>query len=226
MEEKPDYLTRAEWEKEKAEVAARAAQDALEADRRRRQTENARKAAQEKREAEERAETLDVVRATLSAKLGVLPEQITDDIVDTAINRAARKRADGMTASVMETVSAAFEYLEAPAYGKEAEWSDEFGPAAAVLGPKMQALINHIRPQIEENARKGWISEADLPARVEAEIARRNAKSREGQEELKRPEGQPVDSGNTLTWWKGLSVREKQDPANQARYDAYTASLS
>src|SRR3990167_7953926 len=49
--EKPNYITRDEWEKERAEVASKAASDALEQDRRRRQTENARKA---KAEADER----------------------------------------------------------------------------------------------------------------------------------------------------------------------------
>ena len=191
---KPDYITRADWEKEKADVAARAASDALELDRRRRQTENARRATQEKREQEERAETIDVVRATLASKLGVDPSLITDDAIDTAINRAATRRAQTLTSTTSEQREQVFDYLTAPIFKQAVEWDDAYTAEAAWLRPKLESLISQMTPQITEMARKGWISEEELPKRVDAEIARRNAKAREGQEELKRVEGQPAST--------------------------------
>jgi hypothetical protein len=123
----------------------------------------------------------------------------------------------------METVEAAFDYLTAPAYGKAEEWSDDYTAAAGKLGPKLQNLVNTIRPQIEAKAREGYIAESDLPARVDAEIARRNAKAREGQEELKRVDGM-APSGDEQSWWSGLTPEGRRDSANIARFDRYTAS--
>ena len=126
-EPKPNYLTVEQWEKDKAEVAARAAADALETDRRRRQTEGARRALAEKREAEAIVEERDVVRATLASRLGLDPQQMPDDVIDTAINRAARRRAEGLVAGETEKVDQAFEYITAKAYQKDVDWDDEIG---------------------------------------------------------------------------------------------------
>lgn len=224
VEEKPTAKTDAEWEQERREIAARAAQDALEADRRRRQTEGARKAQQERRDAELRAETQDVVRATLSAKLGVDPSLITDDAIDTAISRAARRQAESLTAGSLDSVEQAWDYLTAPAYGKQIDLDPEFEAAASRLGPKLQHLVNTIRPQIEEQARKGYIHESELPKIKEAAIAAHNASLRDGTEDLKRPEGAAsgMEQGSP-GWWSALGREGRAKPENQLAYDAWVA---
>lgn len=219
--EKPQYVTREEFEQQLAAERQRAAAEALELDRRRRQTENARKAAAEQRAAEERAEARDAIKAAFGAS-GVY--EIPDETVYTAIERVARKQAQGLLSAQADTVDQAFDYIVAPVYGQQVDLEESFEPAARKLAPKVQSLIDTIRPQIEAEARKGWISEAELPARVEAEIARRNAKKREPETELQRVEGQPANN-DTLAWWNGLSREERQNPANIARFDAYTSRL-
>lgn len=224
VEEKPQYLTVEQWEKEKADVAARAAAEALERDRRQRQTAEARRVNREKREAEERAETADIVRATLASRLGVDPAQIADETITLTIDRAASRKAQTLSAGVLDTVDAALDYLTAPAYGKEAELPEEAEEAAKRLGPKLQHLVNTIRPAIEAKAREGYIAESDLPARVDAEIARRAAEKRVGTDDLKRVEGTPAGGQSELDWWKSLGPEGRRDPANIARFDRYTAS--
>ena len=207
--EKPNYITREEWEKERAEVASKAAADALESDRRRRQTENARKAAQEKREAEERIEARDTVKAAFGAA-GIY--EVPDDAVYTAIERVARKQAASLANSSLDTVDQAFDFIAAPAYGQQVDLDESFEPAARRLAPKIQQLIDHVRPQIEAKAREGYVAEADIPKRVEAEIARRNAKAREGQTELVRPEGAPSTS-NVMSWATYMNMSEAEQLA-------------
>ena len=184
--EKPEYMTRADWEREKESVAKRAADEALEADRRRRQTENARRAAQEKRDTEDRAELIDTVKAAFGAQ-GIY--EVPDEAVIKAIDRTVSKRAAQLGTQNLDVIESALDYITAPAFGQQVDLSDDAEPAARRLAPKIQSLIDQIRPQIEAKAREGYIAESDLPKRVEAEIARRNAKGREGQTELKRPEG-------------------------------------
>jgi len=236
VEEKPDYMTRADWEREKAEVEKRAAADALEADRRRRQTQNAREAAQKKRDDEERTETIDVARATLASQLGVNPELITDTMIDTAITRVARKRAEGLTAGTLDQAEQAWDFLVKPAYRTTpvseeqakaesdaafAELDDTARAAASRLGPKLQHLVNTIRPAIEAEARKGYIAESELPARVQAEIARINAKANEGKEELKRVEGAPSPTdASTISERLDRIGTAKETPADRAWWDA------
>lgn len=222
--EKPDYLTRTEWEKEKAEVAQRAAADALERDRRQRQTAEARRVNREKREAEERAETADIVRATLASRLGVDPQQVGDETIITAIDRAASRKAQTLSAGVLDTVDAAFDYLTAPAYGKDVDLDDGAEEAAKRLGPKLQHLVNTIRPAIEAEARKGYIAEADLPKHVEAAIAVRNAKARKGTEELKRVEGQPAAGVMSLATFNALSLDEQAAMTPAERRKIYEAA--
>jgi len=180
--EKPDYITREEWEKERQAIA----RDAREQERRRRQTENARKAHQEQRDREEQQEAVDTIRAALVSQ-GIDPQIVTEEGVQRTVDRLARKKADRMAAEALQTIEPAWDYLT----GVEADLDEQAAGAAKLLYPRLQALVNQIKPQIEAEARKGYIAESDLPQRVEAEIARRKAKAREGQEELKRPEGQP-----------------------------------
>ena len=187
--EKPDYMTRADWEREKADVAQRAATEALEADRRRRQTENARKARAEIEQRESDQEAVDTLKAALGAQ-GIY--EVPDAAAMNAINRIASKKAERIATANLDTVEQALDFISAPAYGQTVELDEAAEPAARRLAPKIQHLINTIRPQIEAEARKGYIAESDLPARVEAEIARRAAKGREGQTELARPSGQPA----------------------------------
>ena len=206
-EEKPDYITRAELEKRDAEVAQRAAADALESDRRRRQTENARRAAQEKRDIEDRAELIDSMKASLGAK-GIY--ELPDEAVINSVDRMVRKRTEQIASSQMDTVDAAWDYLTAPAYGKSVDLEEHAETAAKRLGPKVQHLIDTIRPAIEAKAREGYIAEADLPQHVEAEIAKRAAKSREGKTEIRRVE-QAAPASGVMSWaaYMNLSVDER-----------------
>jgi len=207
--EKPDYMTRADWEREKSEVANRAASEALELDRRRRQTENARRATAEKREAEERIEARDTVKAAFGAA-GIY--EVPDEAVYSAIDRVARKQAASMTASGLDVIESAFDFIAAPAYGQQAELDEASEPAARRLAPKIQSLIDTIRPQIEAKAREGYIAESELGKRVDAEIARRNAKNREGQTDLQRVEGN-VTAGNkdSIEYWERRVAHEGED---------------
>ncbi len=207
--EKPNYITREEWEKERAEVASRAAADALESDRRRRQTENARKAKQEAEQRESDQEAVDTLKAALGAK-GIY--EVPDDSALSAINRIASKKAERMVAASADVVEQAFDFITAPVYGQQVDLDDTFEPAARKLAPKVQHLIDTIRPQIEADARKGYIAESELPAKVDAEIARRAAKSREGQTELVRPDGPPpTGNRNTIEYWEGRIAHEGED---------------
>lgn len=188
--EKPEYMTKADWEREKAEVASRAAADALEADRRRRQTENARKAKADADEREAAQETADVIRASLVSQ-GIDPSILADEAVTRTIDRVARKRADRIASRSLDTVDEAWDYLTAPAYGKSVEPDDGFADAANRLGPKLQHFVDTIRPAIEAKAveefRKNGLAKA-----VDDEIARRAAASRKGQEDLTRVDGKPA----------------------------------
>ena len=218
---KPEYMTRADWEKEKAEVAAKAASDALEFDRQNRQRENARKANQEKRDAEDKAELIDTVKAAFGAQ-GVY--EVPDEAVVKAIDRTVRKRAEQIAGSSLDAVDQAWDYLTAPAYGKQASLDDSFESAAKRLGPKVQHLVDTIRPVIEAKAREGYVAESEIPKLVDAEIARRNARARDGQEPLKRPEGQPSVS-NVMSWtaYMALSEAERMAMPDDKRREIITA---
>lgn len=221
-EEKPDYMTRADWEKEKAEVAAHAASDALESDRRRRQTENARLANQQKRDQDDRAELIDTAKAAFGAA-GIY--EVPDEALTKAVDRMVRKRSDQLSAGSLDAVDAAWDYLTAPAYGKNVELDDSFEMAAKRLGPKVQHLVNAIRPGIEAEARKGYIAEADLPKRYEAMDAARAAKGREGKEELKRVDGgatSSLDRSHTATIDR--IARGTFDATDQQYWDQWDAA--
>jgi hypothetical protein len=219
--ERPDYMTRADWEREKAEVASRAAADALESDRRRRQTENARKA---KAEAEQHAsdqEAVDTLKAALGAK-GIY--EVPDDAALAAINRIASKKAERMANASLDVVDEAWDYLTAPAYGKSVDLADHFEEAAKRLGPKVQHLVATIRPAIEAKAREGYIAESELPKRFEAMQAAKNAKGREGQEELRRVEGAPASAERgSREWWSSIGPEGRAKQENQQAFDSWIA---
>ena len=207
--EKPDYITRADWERERTEVAQRAASDALESDRRRRQTENARRAKQEFEAVNARQEAVDTLKASLGAR-GIY--EVPDDAAVNAITRIASKQAERMAHASLDTVDEAWDYLTAPAYGKQVDLDDSFELAAKRLAPKVQHLVDTIRPTIEKQAREGYIAQADLGKWYEAETARRNAKGREGKEELKRVEGTPSSANNgSLENWDTRVAHQGED---------------
>ena len=196
--EKPDYVTRADWEREKAEVEARAAADALELDRRRRQTENARRAQQEVRDREEQQEAADVIRASLVSQ-GLDPEAVTAEAVTRTVDRLARKKADRIAAGSLDTMDQAWDYITAPVYGKNVDLDESAAEAAQRLSPKVQHLVNQIRPAIEAEARKGYIAESELPRLKQTWAEELTAKSKEGQEELRRAPGSPASRSGPLT---------------------------
>lgn len=203
----PSSLTREEIEALVESKAEKIRADEREAERRRRQTEGARRAAAEKRESEERADLRDQIRAAFIEEQGMAPPT---EKIEASIDRFVRKRADQLTSSSLDTVDQAFDYIVAPIYGQSPDLDDSFEPAARRLAPKVQAMINAMRPQIEAKAREGYIAESELPKRVEAEIARRAAKGREGQTELVRPEGVPSVNDNS-------SIADRLDRIGTAR---------
>ena len=205
---KPEYLTREDAERLVEERAEKIRADEREAERRRRQTENARRAKQEQDQRESDQEAVDTLKAALGAK-GIY--EVPDDAALAAINRIASKKAERLATANLDTVDAAWEFIAAPVYGQTVELSDEAEPAARRLAPKIQHLIDTIKPQIEANARKGYIAESELSARVDAEIARRNAKAREGQTELARPEGAPAST--VMSWTTYMNLSEAQQLA-------------
>ena len=208
--EKP--LTQADLDRMFDERESKIREDERLREQRRRQTENARKANQEKRETEERQEAVDTVRATFAAQ-GIDPAAISDDLVTKAIDRLARKKADGLGITANERVGEVWDAITAQAYGKEpADLTPESLGLAEYLVPRVQNLVNQLRPMWEQKSREGWIAESDLPKRVDAEIARRNAKSREGQEELKRPGGAPPTADtNSLSAWETRVAHQGED---------------
>lgn len=83
---------------------------------------------------------------------------------------------------------------------------------ASDLLDSFNAIYGVLKTRAEEGARSGYIPESELPAKVEAEIAKRNAKSREGQEELKRPAAQqPAGNTNSLEYWDTRVAHEGED---------------
>src|SRR3990167_1498436 len=212
--EKPDYITREEWEKERDEVARQAAEKALEEDRRRRQTEKARKAQQEERHKARIQSTVDTVRTAMVAR-GLDAEAVTDQTVITAIDRVAQERAEALAGEQASLLGEAWDFITAPVYEQKVDLDGSFEPAARLLAPRVQHLIDTIRPQIEAKAREGYIAESDLPQRVEAEIARPAAKAREGQTELQRPAATPT---STVMSWE--SYQALPDEAKLAMPDA------
>ena len=209
--EKPDYITRADWEREKAEVAAKAAADAIEQDRRRRQTENARKAAAEKREQEDREEARDAVKAAFGAE----GYQVPDETVYKAIDRVASKKAQSILASHADAIETVFDYIVAPITGQDVQIEDGMVPLGKQLAPKVQAFINQFVPQIEAKAREGYIPASELGKHVDAEIARRNAQKRQGTEELQRVEGTPssaIDNSDDARLNRIISLGREQVP--------------
>lgn len=205
--EKPEYMTKADWEREKADVASRAAADALEADRRKRQTENARRAQAEQREREEQQEAADTIRAAFVAQ-GFDPSVVTDEHVTRAVDRLARKKADRIANGSVETLDQAFDYIVAPITGASVDLDDAGEAAARRLAPKVQHLIDTMVPQIEAKAREGYVLEADMSKRVDAEIARRNAKAREGETELVRPNG--VAPSSVMSWSTYINLTDAE----------------
>lgn len=135
---------------------------------------------------------------------------------------------------------------------REAQWLDRAANladeaivhmAAAIQGdtpvisdPRVQNVYDKVR-QVAEiaynaglNASSGQIAEqyipkSELPKLIEAEITRRNAKAREGQKPIQRPEGTPSGGHEqgSLGWWNALTPQERQDPANGRLYDAWLA---
>jgi hypothetical protein len=218
IDEKPEYMTRADWEREKSQVAETAARDALERERRQRQTENARKAAQEQREVSTRAELKDTIAASIISQGGIVPD---GDALAVAVERAVGKSRTHITEQFAGEVEQAWDYWT----GKDDNRPDS--PATDLVGRRLQAFTDQIRPLIEAKAREGFTADAEVAEKVkkavEADRAARNARAREGEEDIKRVDGSPANTSDTQTWWSSLDAAGRKDPANIARYDAYTS---
>jgi hypothetical protein len=198
--EKPDYVTRAELEERDRLVAERAAADALELDRRRRQTEGARKAQQQERAQQRLSRVVDTAKASLGAQ-GIFEDP--GPAIINAIDREVEDRVTEVMRERSEPIDAAWEYITLPvARGRVltdaeinaafSELGDHEQEAVKRLQPRVQALINNMRPVIEAEARKGYVAEKDLPKKLEELQAARAAKSRNGETDIVRVEGQPA----------------------------------
>lgn len=190
VEPKPDYVTREELEAERKRAAA----DAIEGERHRRQTENARKANAERRQAEDTQLVVNILKASYGAK-GVYEHP--DDAAVEALTMTARKMADAQVASYGDIVGPAWDWASAVIYGKEPssinDLPDEVRPAAAAINARIQHLVNAMWEQIETTSRKGYVPESELPKIREAAVAAHNAAQNAGAEDLKRPpDGAPA----------------------------------
>ena len=210
----PQGLTpeqRAEAERIVDERSERIRAGVLEEERNRRRTQAAREAQAAERAEKRLKRTVDTVKVALVSR-NYDPDVATDESVIAAIDAVAQDRAESLVGEQASLVGEAWDFIAAPVYGKEVELDPSFEPAAKLLAPKVQHLIDTIRPQIEAQARKGWIAESDLPARVDAEIARRAAKGREGQTELARPSGQPAAANHgSIEYWEQRVAHEGED---------------
>ena len=195
--------------KRDAEISAKAAADALEADRRRRQTEGARKAKAEADERESLEEAVDIVRVA-TADPEYNPLDPSPQVIK-AIDRLAKKKADRLSANSADLVDQAFGYIVAPITGEDVEFDESFRPIGQKLAPKVQSFIEKMRPIIAKDAVDEYIKN-EQPKAVEAEIARRAAKSREGQTELQRPEGVPSTS-SVMSWGAYMALSEAEQLA-------------
>jgi hypothetical protein len=210
--EKPNYITREEWEKERADVAARAAADALETDRRKRQTENARKAKADQDRAERRQRAMDTVKAAFGAR-GVY--EVPDEAVTTAISRVAQDEAEAQNASTLERFGEAMDWIGAPVTGEKIDRPEGVDAMIDLIAPRLQNLFNTARPLIEQQAAEKAIAEfkaTELPKLLEADRAARNQQKRDGQEELTRVEGTPASTNTgSIEYWDTRVAHEGED---------------
>lgn len=183
----PPGITRDEVERLIEERATRIREDEREQERRRRQIENSRRDRVERERIEAQQEAIDTLKAALGAR-GVY--ELPDDAAMAAISRITQKQAARIQQNQLDMIDDAMEWIAAPLFNNgNAELPEHAQEAAQRLSPKVQKVIDAVRPVIEKQSREGYVKESDIPKLVEAEIARRAAKGREGKEELQRVDG-------------------------------------
>ena len=180
--------------------ARNAAQQAIEYDRRMRQSENARKAADAQREQREAVELRDTTEVILSKaeRDGWTEEQRATALIE----RISSKRAGFDVERAQGEMQQALAWVTAPLRGDPRSY-EEFGlsPTADAFARAIQPHLQQIMSAGQSAALEGYIPQSELPKLVDAEIARRNAKAREGKTELKRVDGTP-SAPNTLGTWE------------------------
>lgn len=171
------------------DMARQSAQAAIEYDRRMRQSENARRAAEGQRAEREAQELRDTIEVTLG-KAGFT--DVGEDTVNALISRVNAKRGGFDVERAQGEMQQAMEWVTAPLRGDPRSYA-EFG-----LSPTADAFARAIQPHLQQilsagstAAVEGYIPQSELPKLIDAEIARRNAKAREGKTELKRVDGTP-----------------------------------
>lgn len=195
--EKP--LTRAEFEallREREEtVRKEAVAEARERERRERQRENARREQDRVRRESEDAEANELLSAQL-VRLG-LPDADPQHIKP-ILDRYAQKREQQVTGRTLAEVSDAITAASADVLG--VDYDQDLSPAADQYRQRLQPFVQDMYERAKEAVAKSgdYIPKSDLPKLVEAEIEKRNAKSREGKTQLARVEGTttPADTSS------------------------------
>lgn len=189
------------------QIARQSAENAIEYDRRMRQSEGARRAAEGQRAEREAQELRDTIEVTLG-KAGFT--DVAEDTLNALISRVNAKRGGFDVERAQGEMQQAMEWVTAPLRGDPRSYA-EFG-----LSPTADAFARAIQPHLQQilsagsaAAVEGYVPRSDLPKLLDAEIARRNAKAREGKTELKHVEGTP--STTVMSWqaYEGLSDADK-----------------
>lgn len=202
------------------QISRQSAQNAIEYDRRMRQSENARRAADAQREQREATELRDTTEVILSK---AEREGWTEERRATAlIERISNKRAGFDVERAQGEMQQALAWVTAPLRGDSRSY-EEFGlsPTADAFARAIQPHLNQIMSAGQSAALEGYIPQSDLPKLVDAEIARRNAKNREGKTELKRVDGTPSPNDtSTVSERLDRVGTPKETPADRAWWDA------
>lgn len=205
-EEKP--LTRAEVAELLRQERQEAERSAAERLRRDRQREEGRKAAESQRQQQEKAELAEVMGLELY-KLGI--PDASPDSIQPILERYASKREGHVTNRTLQEVAQAFEYAAAETLGLESDL--DLSPRAETYAQSLQPFVQSVYQRAIDGvtASGDYIPKAELSKYVDAEIERRNAKAREGKEPLRRVEGTPVTTDNSLASWEQRVAHQGED---------------
>lgn len=182
--------TAAELREETERVARETAAQTLEWDRRNRQSENARRETERTRR-EQAAARMAESAETVLLKHGISPDQ---EVISDLITRFGNARSEVDLQTSQSDIDLAMQYVTAPVLGDTRnpdDWNLTPGAdayARTVL-PHLKRVIDTIIPSVQQSMMGDYVAKSEIPKLVEAEIAKRNAKAREGKTNITRVEG-------------------------------------